>query len=206
MRRHAPPRPPSLRQFRERFGVRTLAQTEGDTRGLLHREIAGRKRVGVAEAEQQINIGGPRSDAMQCRECGVRDVGVHIANTVKIDAALGYGFADFPDRFDLGRRQAESLQFVDARAAHRVVMERLEGCKQPVANRGGTRGRELLPANNGAQSGKAALAPAQAEGTGFIRNRLESRVGEDKLCQGGFEIGLVVEKMSHFSLVIAGLQ
>ncbi len=150
MRRHAPPRPPGLRQFRERFGVRTLAQTEGDTRGLLHREIAGRKRVGVAEAEQQINIGGPRSNAVQCRQRSVRDVGVHIANAVKIDAALGDGFADFPDRLDLGRRQAESLELVDARAAHRVVMKWLEGGKQPVANRGGTRGRELLPTDNGA--------------------------------------------------------
>ena len=40
-------------------------------------------------------------------------------------------------------------------------MKRIEGGEQPVADRGGARGRELLAADDGAQAGKARLAPAQ---------------------------------------------
>ena len=39
-------------------------RSEGDARRLLHGEIAGRPGVGMAEAEQQIDVGGPRA---RCR-------------------------------------------------------------------------------------------------------------------------------------------
>ena len=89
MRRHAAPRPPGLGDFCERLGVRPLAQPKRDARGLLHGEIAGGKRVGVAEAEQEINVGGPWADAVQRGERGVRRVGVHVADKGEIDVALG---------------------------------------------------------------------------------------------------------------------
>ena len=63
----------------------------------------------------------------------------------------------------------------------RVVVERLESGEQPLADRGGARGRQLLPADDGAEAGKARLAPAQAEGAGLVGDRREARVGEDQL-------------------------
>src|SRR5882672_11173387 len=62
MRRHAAPGPPGLRKFRERLGVRPLTQAESDAGGFLNRQIASRERIGMAEAEQQIDVGGPRPD------------------------------------------------------------------------------------------------------------------------------------------------
>ena len=103
-------------------------------------------------------------------------------------------------RIDLifGARQAEPLELVGARAAHRVVMERIEGGEQPVADRGGARGRELLAADDGAQAGKARLAPAQAEGAGLLGDRRKPRIGEDQLRPApASQIGLGVEEVGH---------
>ena len=57
-----------------------LRKPKRDARGFLHGEIAGRKGVGMAEAEQQIDVGGPRADAVQRGERGVRLVGLHVAD------------------------------------------------------------------------------------------------------------------------------
>ena len=81
----------------------------------------------MAEAEQEINIGGPRADAMQRGQRGVRDVGIHIADRVEIDAALGDGLSDLADRFDFRRGKAKPLELVGACTAHRVMMKRIEG-------------------------------------------------------------------------------
>ena len=61
------------------------------------------------------------------------------------------------------------------------MIEGHECGEQPVADRGGARGRELLAADDGAKPGKARLAPAQAEGAGLLGDRREARVGEDQL-------------------------
>ena len=131
---------------------------------------------------KQINIGGPRADAMQRGQRGVRDVGIHIADRVR--DRCGPGRRPLPislDRFDFRRGKAKPLELVGARTAHRVMMKRLEGGEQPVADCRGGRGRELLPANDGAQPGKARFAPAQAESAGFFGDRRKARIGEDQL-------------------------
>ena len=61
----------------------------------LHGEVAGRKGVGVAEAEQEIDVGSPRPDAVQRGERRVRRVGIHVADRGQIDVAFRDGFADF---------------------------------------------------------------------------------------------------------------
>src|SRR5450830_124876 len=65
------------------------------------------------------------------------------------------------------------------------------------AERTGARGRELLSAYDGAQAGKARLAPAQAEFAGLVRNRLEPRIGADQLRQAGLQIGVGMKEMGH---------
>ena len=80
------------------------------------------------------------------------------------------------------------------------MVERIEGGEQPVADGGGARGRKLLPADDGAQAGKAGFAPAQAEGAGLLGDRREPRIGEDQLGEPGVEIGLGVEEVGHVVL------
>ena len=101
-------------------------------------------------------------------------------------------------RFDLGRRQSQPLELVGACLAHRVVVKRLEGGEQPVADCRGRRGRELLRTRMRAQTGKARLAPAQTEGAGFLGDRLQARIFERyQLCQRGFQIGLGMKEVGH---------
>ena len=109
MRRHAAPGPPGLSHFGERLGVRPFAQAEGDARRFLDREIAGRKRIGVTEAEQQVNVGSPRPNSMQCGERCVGLIGIHVSDCGEIDTAFGHRFADLPDRFDLRARRGPAV-------------------------------------------------------------------------------------------------
>jgi len=197
MRRYAAPGPPAFRDLAEPLGVWPLAQIERDARGLLHGEIAGGKRIGMAETEQQINVGGPRSDAVQRGELRMRLVGGHVADGAEIDVALCQSFADFADRLDLGRRQAEPLELVGARLAYGVVVERIERGEQPLADRAGACRRKLLPADDGAKAGKTRLPPAQRKGAGLFRHGFQTRILEDQLRQRSVEIGLGVEEVGH---------
>jgi hypothetical protein len=40
-------------------------------------------------------------------------------------------------------------------------------------------------------------APAEAEGAGLFRDRLEPRIGSDQLCQAGLQIGLGLKDVRH---------
>src|SRR6185437_8586240 len=101
--------------------------------------------------------------------------------------ALGDRLADLADRLDFGRGKTDTPELVGARLAYRFMTEWHECGKQPVADRRGGSGRQLLAADDGAQTGKARFAPAQVERTGLRGNRLEARVMQDQLREGGFE-------------------
>mgnify|MGYP003693983467 CR=1 FL=1 len=89
----------------------------------LHGEIAGRPGVAMAEAEQQIDVGGPRADAVQRRQRVVRGVGVLVRQHVEIQPLGGEFARDVLQRLDLGRRQTEPAEPVGARLADRVMVE-----------------------------------------------------------------------------------
>ena len=101
---------------------------------------------------------------MQRGQRRMAPIGVHIADSGEIDTAFGDRLADLPDRFDLWRRQAEPLEFVDARAPYRIVMKWIEGREQSRADRRGARGGKLLAAYDRTQPGKTGLPTAQVEG------------------------------------------
>jgi hypothetical protein len=73
----------------------------------------------------------------------------------------------------------------------------IERGEEPGTDRGRACGGKLLPANDRAQAGESRLAPAQVEGAGFFGDRFEPRVGDNKHCEAGLEIGLRMEEMSH---------
>ncbi len=60
----------------------------------------------MAEAKQQIDVGGPGADARQRRQRVVRGVGVLVRQHVEVQALLGEFARDVFQGFDLGGRQA----------------------------------------------------------------------------------------------------
>ena len=101
MCRRATQRPPRIRERLHLLHRRPRFQAEADPHRFLHSEIASRPRIAVTEAEQQINVGGPRPDAMQLRERRMRSVGVFFRKHIEIEA-FGTQFArDELQRLDL---------------------------------------------------------------------------------------------------------
>jgi hypothetical protein len=190
---HPAPRPPFFAELRHRLGIGPLLQPEGEARRLLQGEIAGRPGVGVAEAEQEINVGGPGPDAMQRGQSGVCLVGFHGGDGVEIDMASGDGLADFLDGLDLRPRQTEPGQLVGAGQSHRVVVERIERREQPPPDRRGACGRELLTADDRAQAGVTTFAAANSGHAGFGEHRLPARVLLDQHADSHFQIRLGVD-------------
>jgi len=110
MRRRPAPGPPWFRQSRRLFGGGAGVEVQSDPHRFLYSEIATRPRIAVAEAEQQIDVGGPRADAMQRRQCGMGKVGLLLAERAEIEA-LGCKLArQRLQGFDLGGREAEPCQ------------------------------------------------------------------------------------------------
>ena len=80
----------------------------------------------MAEAEQQIDVGGPRADAVQRGQRVVRGVGVLVRQHVEVQPLRGEFARDVLQRLDLGRRQSEPAEPVGAGFADRVMVERIE--------------------------------------------------------------------------------
>src|SRR6185312_9054772 len=95
-------------------------------------------------------------------------------------------------------RQAEALQLAGARGAHGVVVERIECGKEPVADRSRARSRELLAADDGAQTGEARLAPAQRERAGLLGDGAEPRILPDELDEACAQVVFGVEEVGHW--------
>ena len=93
--------------------------------------------------------------------------------------------------------KARAAKLVRRARAHRVVVKRVEGGKQPVADRRRPPRSKLLAADDRAQPGIAALAPAQRESPGFLGDRFEARVGKDQLGEPGVQIGLGMKEVGH---------
>ena len=81
----------------------------------------------MAEAKQQIDVGGPRADAVQRRQRVVRGVGVFVRQHLEIQPFGGKFARECFERLDLGGGQSEPAEAIGAGAAQRVVMKRVEG-------------------------------------------------------------------------------
>ena len=69
-----------------------VLQAESQARGLLQREVAGGEGVGMAEAEQQKNVGGPGPDAFDRGEAGMGIRRLQCAELGQVEpAARGFG-------------------------------------------------------------------------------------------------------------------
>src|SRR5438132_6069097 len=84
MRRRAAIGAPGLGQRRHLLYSWPLLQSQPQLYRLLNGEIAGRPGVAMAEAEQQINVGGPWADAMQRGQRVVRSVDILVGEHVEV--------------------------------------------------------------------------------------------------------------------------
>src|SRR3954453_11873725 len=64
LRGDAPPGPPAFSERQDIPVARAGVEAVGEAGRLLHGEVAGRKGVRVAEAEQEVNVGRPGADAL----------------------------------------------------------------------------------------------------------------------------------------------
>src|SRR5262249_21041409 len=194
MRRHPAPRPPWLRERDHLLRGRPRLHREDEPRRLLQREIAGRPGIGMAEAEQEIDVGAPGADAVEGRERAVGVVGLHRGERIEIDLALGDRRAERLHGPDLRLRQAEPRELGGARAPHRVVVKRIEGGDDTPPDRARARSRQLLCADDGAQALKTRGPPAQVWAAGTIDEGAQPRIAGDKLAKAAIEIGVVVQE------------
>ena len=152
----------------------------------------------MAEAKQQIDVGGPRADAVQRRQRVVRGVGVLVRQHLEIEPFGGEFARQVLQGLDLRRRQSEPAQTVGAGAAQCVMVKRIERGADAAPDRRGARGRHLLAADDRRQAGKAGLAPPQRRHARKLKYRFQPRILLDQRVDGVFEVGLGVEVDDHW--------
>ena len=108
----------------------------------------------MAEAEQQIDVGGPGADAVQRGQRVMRGVGVLFRQYVEVQPLGGQFARDVLQRLDLGGGKTEPAETVGARLADGIVIERIERFRQPSPDRPGACGRQLLAADDSASPAK----------------------------------------------------
>ena len=87
----------------------------------------------MAEAEQQIDVGGPRADAVQRSERVVRGVGILIRQHVEVQWLPAVSSrAMFFSVLILAADRPSQAEAVGTRLADDLVIERIEGGRQPV--------------------------------------------------------------------------
>ncbi len=89
----------------------------------------------MAEAGQQVDVGGPWADAVNRGERHMRHVGGNIAQRREREIAARHGAGDFLERFYFRRRQAEPRQPGGARPQNGLGRERIERRGKPAPDR-----------------------------------------------------------------------
>ena len=157
----------------------------------------------MAEAEQQIDVGGPGADAVQRGQRVMRGIGIFFRQYVEVQP-LGRQFArDVLQGLDLGGGKTESAEPVGAGLADVIMVERIERFRQPPPDRPGTRRRQLLAAHDRSQAGKTRRALPQRRHARQLEDRLQSPVLPDQRSDVVFEIGLAVEVDGHPGIFFA---
>ena len=156
-RRHGAPGSPSLGDFLELLRGRALALLERELCCLLQREVTGRKRVGMADARQEINVGGPGADTFQSDQRGVGFIGGKLGERVEIDRSVADGTGDGAESRNLRGRQPGTLQLRRARGEQVVMIEGCERLFKSRPDRRCARRRELLRADDRSEPGNPAV-------------------------------------------------
>ena len=155
----------------------------------------------MSQAEQQVDVGSPRTDTMDGAErlmCGIRR---HIRQRFAIEYTAGDGPGDLLEGADLRSRQTEPTEPVGSRFYQALWGERIIGGGEPTPDRTGARGRKLLGDHNAGYSGKSPRPSPQRQGSGDGRHLGKPRVGRNQRVKPCGDIGFGVDAAVH---VVAG--
>lgn len=197
MRGDASEWPPVFRQGVHFLGGWTRREIKPDAHGFLHGKVARGPGIAVAKAEQEIDIGSPRSDAMQRRQDAVGFVGIGVSERIEVEPLVRDLLRNMLERFDFRRRQSEARKPVGARTKQRVVMKRIERDFEPRPDRGRARDRELLADDDCRQSGQSRGPAPELRHAGLREDGAKPRITPRKFFHGVFEIGLRVEAINR---------
>ena len=200
MRRHSAQRAPCLGELDHVLTHWPALELECQPCRLLQRKVAGGPGIRVSQAKQEINVRGPRPDAVQGGERDVGIVGLHAGERAKIDRALRNRAGDGLHGLDLRPGEPDARELDWSRAPDRIMVKGVERRTEPSPDGGGARGRELLRANDGAQAGESGRPAPQRRPSGDVEQPRKARVCRRQGCQGRIEIGVVTKKMRGHEL------
>ena len=176
-RRDAAPGAPGLGEHDRLLRRRPFRQREGEPRRLLQRKVAGRPGVGMAEAEQEVDVGRPRADAMDGAQRRVGRIRRQVGQRFAIELAARDRLRDLLERANFRRREAERSEPRGAGANEPLGGEGIVG-RQPAGPRSRRRsrsravatprcwrGRRSRPARRRSGSGPASAATATRRGS-----------------------------------------
>jgi len=146
----------------------------------------------MAQTKQQINVGGPRADAMQRGEHAMGFVGRQIDQAGKIEFAFVDGFGEGFQGLDFAGGQPGAHEFIAAGTQDRRVIQWVERGGEPAEDRLGAGGRELLRDHDRGEAGKAIRASPQRRTAGDRQDLSEPRIRGKKTGEGPIEIGFGV--------------
>ena len=180
------------------FEVGRASSASTQPRRFLQGEIAGGPGVGMAEAEQKIDVGGPGPDAVNRGQRRMRLVGRHLDEAGQIEVAALDRLCDRLERADLGRREAGAGKLGRrARAARRSWSNGSNAPLEPSPDRGCACGRELLRDHDRGEARKSVRPPAQRRPSRARQHRTEAGIGVDQARDRMVEIGFGVDEEGH---------
>jgi hypothetical protein len=139
----------------------------------------------MTKAGQQINVRGPRADAVHGGECCVRVLGGELSERGERKLTAFDGAGDFLQRADFRCGQPKPRQPRRAGAQDRRRIERLESRLEPSPNGAGARGRKLLRHDDGGEPGETIRPPTQRRPSSLRYERGETRFDFAERGKGG---------------------
>src|SRR6185437_7604891 len=197
MRGRAAQRPPRFAERRHLLWRRPRLEAEPDLDAFLYGDVAGRPGVAMAEAEQEIDVGGPRPDAVQRGQRVMRRIRVLVGEDVEIQPPGGEFARDVFQGLDLGRRQPEPAESLGARLTQALGMKRIERGREARPDCAGAGGRKLLAGDDMGEARETRLAPPQRRHARQFEHGFEPRILPEQRVASVFEVGLGVEVDGH---------
>ncbi len=152
----------------------------------------------MAEAGEEIDVGGPRADAVHGGKHSVGGVGGKLGEARELKLAALDGAGDRLEGTDLGRGEAEPRQASRPGAQDGLRLERVERRFEASPDRVGARGRQLLRHDDGGKPREAVRPPSQRRPPCRGQDCDEPWIGQAQRRKAGVEIGIGMNVGLHF--------
>ena len=124
------------------------AQPKSHANAFLQGEITCRPSIAVTQTEQQIDVGGPWSHAMQGGQQVVGFIRVSFAERIQVETLFNYLSRYKLECLDFGSREPEPSKFIRPRTQQSILVKWLEGRRHARPDCCCARRRQLLSHND----------------------------------------------------------